>query len=297
MNNQNLDKLITEVLAIEAEEAKKAGALGFMARALVQATMPHSKIFKDKDKAEEANEFKRRNGAFKLTMLADSDIGLPYGSIPRLLVAWVTTEAVRTKEREIILGDTLSQFMTQLGLIPTGGRWGSITRLREQMKRLFAAAISCTYDDGKQWAIKNVQPVSCANLWWNPKSPEQATLFQSTITLGEEFFKEAVTSPIPIDMRALKALSRSPLALDIYCWLTYRMSYLKQEIIIPWPALQLQFGSDYAFDTQGTRNFKKAFLRELRKVHVFYKDAKIEAEQLGLQLRPSNTHILLQTKE
>jgi hypothetical protein len=28
-----------------------------------------------------------------------------------------------------------------------------------------------------------------------------------------------------VDFRALKAL-RSPLALDIYCWLTYRMSYL-----------------------------------------------------------------------
>lgn len=33
-------KLVEEAMAIEAEEAKAAGALGFMARMLVQATMP-----------------------------------------------------------------------------------------------------------------------------------------------------------------------------------------------------------------------------------------------------------------
>src|SRR5262245_4804846 len=123
MNNQNLNKLISEALAIEARDAKETGALGFMARALVQATMPHSKV--------EGNEFKRRNGAFKLTILADSEVGLPYGSIPRLLIAWLTTEAVRTKQRELILGDSLSAFMAQLDLTPTGGRWGTITMLRE----------------------------------------------------------------------------------------------------------------------------------------------------------------------
>lgn len=283
MNQQNLNNLISEALAIEADEARKAGALGYMARALVQATLPHSKVA--------GNEFKRRNGAFKLTMLADSEVGLPYGSIPRLLVAWITTEAVRTKEREIMLGHTLSKFMSELDLMPTGGRWGSITRLREQMKKLFSASISCTYDDGKNWAIKNVQPVTSANLWWDPKNPNQASLFQSTVTLGEEFFKEAIMSPIPVDMRALKALRRSPMALDIYCWLTYRMSYLKAQTSIPWGALQVQFGSDYASNTQGTRDFKRAFLRELKKVGMIYPEAKMDNQPNTLILKPSKPHV------
>ena len=81
MNNENLNKLITESLAIEAEAAKKAGKLGFMARALVQATLPHSKI--------DGNEFERTNGAFTLSMLAPSNVGLPYGNIPRLLICLV----------------------------------------------------------------------------------------------------------------------------------------------------------------------------------------------------------------
>lgn len=282
MNYANLDKLITEALAIETEEARVTGNLGYMARALVQATMPHSKM--------EGNEFKRRNGAFKLIILADTDIGLPYGSIPRLLIAWVTTEVVRTKRRELVLGHTLSEFMSELDLIPTGGRWGSITRLREQMKRLFAATISCSYDDGRYCAIRNIQPVSRATLWWDPKTPTQASLFQSTITLGEEFFNEAITNPIPISMRALKALKRSPMALDIYCWLTYRVSYLRKRASIPWAALQTQFGADYSLDPQGLRNFKKAFLRELRKVNLVY-PVKAESNAIGLILHPSKTHI------
>ena len=126
MNRANLDRLITDALAIEAQDAKEAGALGYMARALVQATLPHSK--------PAGNEFERCNGAFTLVMLAPSKIGLPYGVIPRLMMAWMTTEAVRTKQRELVLGDSMSEFMGQLDMMPTGGRWGSITRLRDQSR-------------------------------------------------------------------------------------------------------------------------------------------------------------------
>jgi Plasmid encoded RepA protein len=287
MNNKNLEKLVAEILAVEAEAAREAGALGYMARALVQATLPHSKIA--------GNEFKRTNGLFKLTILTDSEVGLPYGSIPRLLLSWISTEAVRTKDRNLILGKTLSSFMSELDLIPTGGRWGTITRLKEQMKRLFVSSISCTYDNGNHWAIQNITPVSKANVWWNPKQPDQVTLFESTLTLNEDFFKEIINNPVPIDMRVLKALKRSPLAIDIYCWLTYRLSYLKKPTTIPWEVLQVQFGANYAMDNQGVRNFKRAFLRELRKITCFYKEADIKSHEGGLILIPSLPHIKLLT--
>lgn len=284
MNEKNLDKLVTEALAIEARDAKEAGALGFMARALVQATMPHSRV--------NGCIFRRENGLFKLSILSDPEIGLPYGSIPRLLIAWLTTEAVRTQQRELILDNTLSQFMAKLDLIPTGGRWGSITRLRAQMKKLFSSSVSCTYDSEHQWAIKNVQPVSQANLWWDPKNPQQTSLFQSTLTLGEDFFKEIINYPIPIDMDALKALKKSPMSLDIYCWLTYRMSYLAKKTTIPWKALQIQFGADY----ERTRDFKRYFLNQLRSVCIVYPEAKIEINDNGLTLQPSKPHILQKSR-
>lgn len=284
MNKESIDKLVNEVLVIEQEEAYRAGAIGYMARALIQATMPHSRM--------EGHEFKRRNGAFKLTMLADSEVGLPYGSIPRLLMSWITTEAVKTQRRELILGKTLSEFMAELDMIPSGGRWGSITRLKDQMKRLFSASISCTYDNGEKWGIKNVTPVEQAELWWDTKNPHQATMWESTLLLGNNFFQEIIQSPIPIDMRALKALRQSPMAIDIYCWLTYRMSYLRRISSIPWSVLQVQFGANY----NDTRQFKRKFLTHLKKVLFVYPEARVKEEGHSLVLLPGKSHINKQTK-
>ena len=277
--NENLDKLVRQALMIETEEALQAGTVGFIARTLTQATMPH--------KATSDNEFTRQNGHFTLTMMSPRQVGLPYGSIPRLLVSWVTTEAVRTKSPVLELGPSLSAFMAELGLAPTGGRWGSITRLRDQMTRLFASSVTCIYDDRDKIGILGIKMVKEARLWWNPKVPDKAPLWKSTLTLGADFFEEIIKNPVPVDMRALKALKRSPLALDIYCWLTYRLSYLRKPTEIPWAVLEMQFGADYA----RTRGFKEAFLHHLRAILMVYPEANVEEGEGGLLLKPSKPHI------
>lgn len=92
-------------------------------------------------------------------------------------------------------------------------------------------------------------------------------------------------------MKALQELKRSPLALDIYCWLTHRMSYLRKDTVIPWPLLQLQFGVGYAEVGQGPRDFKTNFRKQLRKVHVIYPQAKVTEVEQGLFLKPSPPHV------
>lgn len=173
MQKNDIDKLITEALAIEAEDAKETGALGYMSRSLVQATMPH--------RSTKGNEFTRKNGTFTLSMLAPSDVGLPFGSMPRLLISWITTEAVLKRDREIIFGNTLSGFMHQLGYDCTGGRWGSIARLRQQMRRLFSSAIMCSYTADNQDSILNFVVADEAKLWWDPKKPDQADIWKSSV--------------------------------------------------------------------------------------------------------------------
>jgi hypothetical protein len=276
---ETVDRLITQALAIEEEDARGAGALGFMARAMVQATLPHRKV--------EGNEFERRNGAFTLSLMAPSKIGLPYGTVPRLLLAWLTTEAVKTQSRELELGESLSGFMRQLDLLPTGGRWGSITRLKDQTARLFASTVSATYVDTGKRAEMGYRLTDKSLLWWDAKGPEQVALWRSSVTLTEPFYREIIEHPIPVDMRAIQALKRSPMALDIYCWLTYRASYAKKPSTIPWQALAMQFGSDYA----RLRDFKSSFLTELRKVSTVYAGAQFEAAEDGLIVKPSLTHI------
>jgi hypothetical protein len=213
-----LEQLAAEALAQEREEAQKAGALGFMARAMVQATMPHRR--------PKESFFERTNGTFTLTMMAPPKVGLPYGTVPRLLMVWLTTEATRNKRRELVLGESLSDFMRQLGMVPTGGRWGTITRLREQTRRLFTCSVSCLYEDRQCQAGIGFTITDRHILWWDPKSPDQADLFDSMVWLSERFYEEIIRRPVPIGLRTLHALSKSPLAIDIYCWLTYRMSYM-----------------------------------------------------------------------
>lgn len=277
-------RLLREAQAMDAEEAKAAGALGYLARVMVQATMPHSRV--------SGSEFSRSNGELTVTILAPAEVGLPYGSLPRLLLAWVTSEAVRTRSPDLNLGPSLSAFMAQLEIVPTGGRWGSIPRLRDQMQRLFSSSVSCRMSGNGRRIGLHVNIARNYELWWDPKSPEQAAMWQSTVCLSRDFFEEIIERPVPIDMRALKALRRSPMALDIYGWLTHRMSYLRQQTPpIPWEGLQMQFGAAYALSGQGPRDFKRAFLAHLAKVRLVYPEVRVEPTREGLILRPSPTHV------
>ena len=282
ISHNALDRLITEALEIEAEEAKDAGTLGFMARAMVQATLPHKKAA--------GNEFTRTNGNYSLSILAPAKIGLPYGSYPRLLLSWLSTEAVRTKERELVLGDSLSKFMGELGLVPTGGRWGSITQLKNQMRRLFSSHVSCSYE-GDAFTSINMMLADKVALWWSPKEPEQAALWQSSVLLSQPFFDEITAHPVPIDLRALNALKKSPMALDVYMWLTYRMFYMLKATPLRWASLQAQFGADYADTKAGRQGFRRGFTYALKKVQVVYPEAKVEPTESGILLLPSKPHV------
>lgn len=286
MKKDNIDKMIAEVLELEGEEAKKAGALGYMARSLIQATMPHRNPGK-------VAVWGRRNGDFSLVMQPGysldknnkpQNIGLPYGTKPRLVMAFIISEAVKTREKEIVLGKSLSEFMRSINLIPSGGRWGTIPMLKEQMKRLFSSSISFQYDGSEKVEISGGMKIASRTiLFWDTNHPSQNSLWESTVILTQEFFNEIVSRPVPIDLRALSILKDSSLAIDIYCWLIYRMYYLNKRIEIPWAVLELQFGSDYA----RTIDFKRKFIEHLKKVTLVYKEVNLEIGEKSLILKPS----------
>lgn len=100
------------------------------------------------------------------------------------------------------------------------------------------------------------------------------------------FFAELLAAPVPIDLRALAALTSS-LALDVYCWLTYRLSGLSRPLTLSWPALALQFGSQ----TARPRDFRRRFVVALAAVLVVYPEARVRAGRDGLVLFPSPSHV------
>lgn len=311
--------VIDASLAIESESARAAGTLGFMSRALVLATMPY--------RDPKADVFTRQNGDFKLRILAGYEGGVPYGVYPRLLMSWVTTEAVRTQSPELNLGSSLAAFLRDVMEVRSGGGVrGSATRVSEQMKRLFGSMITAQYTGklaNRGFMLRNVLIAEAADfseadlrqfdqlggvpnaapapveknagepdVLWKPQDPAEAGIWQSKLRLTNNFFQECISNPVPVDLRVYKALRGSAMAMDIYTWLTFRLSYLSaQSRPIPWQLLQMQFGTSLPVDEQGRRDFKKAFLKNLKIVLVIYPDAKVEVTDLGLILKPSRPHI------
>ena len=179
---------------------------GFMARLMMLCSLPRTNPGR-------RLQYKRVNGAYTLIMTAVGKTGLPFGNLPRLLLAWVSTEAVRTQSRELFLGASLSEFMRKLDLVPVGGGTsGGRTRLRNQIKRLFNAHIQLTYENERVSASVNSPLASRTEFWWNPNRPHERALWESRIELGDKFFQEIVSHPVPLDMNILKALRRGELA-------------------------------------------------------------------------------------
>ena len=88
--------------------------LGFMARLMALCSLPRTN-------PGNRHQYKRVNGLYTLVMIAGPDNKLPYGNIPRLLLAWVCTEAVQKQSRVLILGDSFSKFMRKLGMQDDSG--------------------------------------------------------------------------------------------------------------------------------------------------------------------------------
>ena len=253
--------------------------LGFMARLMALCSLPRT---------NPGNRllYKRANGPYRLYMQAGPETKLPFGILPRLLLAWVCTEAVRTQSRELVLGASLSEFMRKLGMAPFGG---TRTRLRNQMKRLFNSSVRSVYEDDQVSASINSPVASRTEFWWNPKRPDEPMLWESKVELGWDFFQEIIRHPVPLDMNTLKALKRSSLGIDLYLWLTYRTFALKRPLPLSWRQLYRQFGVEPAKvnDRITVDNFRRKVLRELKKIKLAWPGLNYATGRGVLILYPS----------
>ena len=276
--------------AIYFQPQPESDDLTFSARELVQATLPHQ------TPRGNPPEWVRRNGNYTLSIrpgYKDDErtgervcIGYPFGNIPRLLLFWLTTEALRTGSRRLELGGSLAGFMRELGLDPNrGGRGSPRARLHDQIERLFSASISFQYkgEGYRQWL--NMEVTSKGELWWDFKQPDQGDLFSSWVELGETFYEAIITNPVPLDMRTLQALKSSSMALDFYAWLAYRshrVNQNKKPAFIPWKQMHQQFGASYS----DLKDFRKRAKDALRKVLVVYHYLKVEEMRGGIKISP-----------
>ncbi|NOY51177.1 MAG: hypothetical protein GXO88_11545 [Chlorobi bacterium] len=254
--------------------------LWFLISPLVQAGLPHRK--------PRSNEFTRVNGRLTLSMMAPQKIGLPSGVPPRLLLMYICTAAKQNNSRELLLGKGIRDILHKLHVPITTGKRGSVKSYTIQLQRLLATHFTIIENIQKSpqrraaMQIEQAQIVDKARLWWDKEGDSGAFLY-----LNEQFFNSINESAVPLDTNAIIKLKNSPMELDIYCWLSYRLTRMKKPTIAPWDALMDQLGAHY----KERKTFKFNFLQALKSVLEVYPNAKIQEHKRGLLLYPSLPHV------
>lgn len=235
--------------------------------------------------------YERRNGRASLLItsgqLADpytqrwEQQGLPYGSRARLILIDLCSRAVTSQSPEIEIGDSMSSLMKTLGLAVTGGSTGTITQFKAQLQRLAAANVQLGMWNDQGAVTINARTVERFEAWF-PKDSSQQTLWASTITLDERFFRTLKAAAVPLAPGAIRALAHSPLCLDIYTFLAHRLARVPvgKGAFIPWARLHEQFGPD----TKQPAGFRRNFLHALNQVVAVYPRVCLNSSDEGLRL-------------
>ncbi len=212
------------------------------------------------------------------------DQPLPYGTTPRLVMVHVSSEAIRTQNRSIEIGDSIRQFLTALGMQTSGGARGGYTALRKQVQALAACRLTLGMHDHGRVVTVDAKPIKRFEAWLQHDG-SQRTLWPGVLELSEDFFNTLAEHAVPLDHRALCALKHSALALDVYTWLAHRLCRVNKlaGVRLSWHNLREQFGQEY----RDGKNFKREFRNVLHQVAAVYPDARFGDVPGGLVLFPS----------
>ena len=237
----------------------------YLPPAFINMTLPHSNSSR--------NEFTRRNGNHSLSILSRRRIGLPYGSYARLILLYLTTVRVTQKERRFLISDSWRDFLKIIGV-----KWGSdsFRSAQNQLERLCSSSFSILSrikDD------KDFKGMFITDQW--SRSAQGIR-----ISLSEKFFILSGESVVPLETKIIHQLRKSPLAMDLYSWLTHRTTNVKYPTLIKWKDLELQFGAHY----KRLRDFRSKFSNTLAVVLQQKPVAPVlDLLPEGLHLKPGST--------
>lgn len=279
MTSKQQDNLIQTAADIWQDSPEE---LAFQHVVLCHLGFPRSKT--------EAREFERTSGTSSLLLQAGSiwtgsaweARPLPYGSIPRLMMIAIITRALQHKTRVIELGRSMSESLRELGLASTGAtHW---RRVRHQAESLAAMNMTLGYVSQGKAATLSAKPVKKFDAWVH-RDEQQLTLTPSEVELSADFYEALAGASVPLDIRAVRALGKYPMALDVYTWLAHRLCRVRsnQGDRISWVSLREQFGQEIG----DQKDFKRLMRDALKRAQLVYPAARLDTWGSGLTLLPS----------
>jgi Plasmid encoded RepA protein len=266
--------------------ADEEGGVGYIYSGFAQAALPHKKL-KDDAVWQVRTEHVLLMVQPGLRPTREGDpipIGVPYGSRARLILLYLMTQALRTNSREVELGGSLREWMERMG-IPVGGPTARV--VRDQAERLSRCRLSFQVSSGGKTGLLNQNLVDGA-LFLDEEIPGKGMSFSlDRVRLSESFWEQLRKHPIPLDEAAIRALQGHSMALDLYCWLAYRLHVLQGSRPVSWTALKAQFGTGFS----RMDHFKPTFVENLNLAMAVYPEAKVDVGDKGVTLLPSSAPI------
>ena len=273
------------ILASTALRGTGRVAFDFLHSTLCQSGLPH------RNPGDDARSWERQEGNTVLSVEAGKvidrathqyhPVGLPFGEKARLVLIYLTTEALRTGTPTVDVEGSLTAFVREIGLHAKGS---NILAVKDQLTRLSAATVRLAYFGDEEAAQVNSQLVSTLQLW-APRNHGQRVPWPMEVTLSADYFASLRRHAVPLARPALRALAHSSLALDVYCWLAQRLHRvrLRHPQALSWAVLQRQFGAGYSRE----RDFRPEFRGVLRKVLAVYPAARVDEDDEGFILHRS----------
>jgi replication initiator protein len=266
--------------AIEAAAqllAEEETRLGITHAGFAMTSLPHKRVI---------DPFWKRQGN-RTTLLVESGrdsrgelLGVPYGSIARLILLYLQTEAIRTGNPEVELGRSMKAWMTRMSLSAGGKTYQLVS---EQARRISGCRLTFFTDLTTAELRSNGAFVQSSISLAGLADENQPSLWQDRVRLDDGFWRSLKQHPVPVREEALKAIGTRSFAIDVYIWLAYRLHALTRPTPVSWAAIHSQFGAGFRL----VRQLKPTFLEALQLALAVYPEARVDLDEQGVTLHPS----------
>jgi hypothetical protein len=259
--------------------ADEEGRLGITHAGFAMTSLPHKKT--------EEGLWKREG--HRTTLLVESGrsrngdlIGVPYGSIARLILLYLQTEAVRTNSPEVELGRSMKSWMGRMSLTSGGKTYQLVT---EQARRISACRLTFFTErqNGAETRHNGAFVQDAITFSSVIGDDDQPSLWQDRVRLDTSFWQSLRDHPVPVREEAIRAIGTRSLAIDVYIWLAYRLHALTRSTPVTWSAVHGQFGAGF----RHIRQIKPTFMEALNLALAVYPEACVDIDKQGLILHPS----------
>jgi len=258
--------------------AEEETRLGITHAGFAMTSLPHKRI--------EQPVWRRDGGRTTLLVEAGHDrdgvpIGVPYGSIARLILLYLQTEAIRTNSPEVELGPSMNSWMGRMGMRAGGKTYQLVA---EQARRISACRLTFFTDHTNGAETRhNGAFVQDAISLRGVAGDDQGSFWHDRVRLDDGFWRSLRAHPVPVREEAIRAIGTRSLAIDVYIWLAYRLHALTKSMPVSWAAIHAQFGGGF----RHVRQIKPTFTEALALALAVYPEARVDVDRTGLTLHPS----------